>query len=246
MAYIIQFNEDIQPVEVFTGLKKGTEMLNAAVRLLPLSLSFFLLSSALAADTTEIRIQAILETGSCTPSLDNAGLLDFGGFPVSHLFDDTPSGLDTRSITLHISCTEPVAVAYTFQDDQNDTLDGGSTEITTYGFGIGQTEGGVNIGHFYLYPASAGDPTVNSLPARTIYSENNGNEWHLASSATMASNSEGNLMAFSDTRDFSHPLNVETADTELTIHPVVQSKKTLALSDDQPYEGLATIRLVYL
>lgn len=136
-------------------------------------------------------MQATLLMGSCTPSLDNGGLLDFGGFPVDHLWEDTPSGLDTRTIRLHIACTEPVVLAYTFQDDRSDTLDGGSSDIAAYGFGIGKTPGGVNIGHYYLYLNSADAPVVNNSTAYTIYSENNGEAWHLASSSTRASNSGG-------------------------------------------------------
>lgn len=199
-----------------------------------------------ASDTAVIRVQAALMVGSCTPSLDNGGLLDFGGFPVDHLYEDTPSGLDTRNITLHIACSEPVALAYTFQDDRSDTLDGGSSDITAYGFGIGKTAGGVNIGHYYLYLVGTNTPVVNNAPARTIYSDNNGADWNLASSSTRASNSGGNLAAFSNTEDFTHPLAVETAEVELSVHPIVQSRKILALTDDQPYEGLATISLVYL
>lgn len=184
--------------------------------------------------------------GSCTPSLDNGGLLDFGGFPIDHLYEDTPSGLDTRSISLHITCAAPVALAFTFQDDRSDTLDGGSPDIASYGFGIGKTAGGVNIGHYYLYLVGPDAPIVNNEPARTIYSEDNGADWNLASSSTRASNSGGMLAAFSNTQDFTHPLAVETAEVELSVHPIVQSRKTLALTDDQPYEGLATISLVYL
>ena len=83
-------------------------------------------------------------------------------------------------------------------------------------------------------------------PVRTIYSDNGGTQWQLASSSTKASNSGSNIMAFSSTDDFSRPLAVETATATLSVHPVVQSLKTLALTDDQPYEGLATLSLVYL
>lgn len=213
-----------------------------ATALLPLLLS----PSGRAADTAIIRVQATLMMGSCTPSLDNGGLLDFGSFPVDHLYEDSPSGLDTRSISLHITCSEPVPLAYTFEDDRSDTLDGGSADIASYGFGIGKTAGGVNIGHYYLYLVGPDTPVVNNAPARTIYSDNNGAEWHLASSSTRASNRAGNLAAFSNTEDFTHPLAVETAEVELSVHPIVQSRKILALTDDQPYEGLATISLVYL
>ncbi|WP_324724127.1 DUF1120 domain-containing protein [Lelliottia sp. JS-SCA-14] len=213
-----------------------------ATAVVPLLLS----PDVMAADTAIIKVQAMLVMGSCTPSLDNGGLLDFGGFPVDHLYEDTPSGLDTRNISLHITCSEPVALAFTFQDDRSDTLDGGSADIATYGFGIGKAAGGVNIGHYYLYLVGPDTPVVNNAPARTIFSDNNGADWNLASSSTRASNSGSNLAAFSDTQDFTHPLAVETAEVELSVHPIVQSRKTLALTDDQPYEGLATISLVYL
>lgn len=209
-------------------------------------LSLLLPLCTMASDTTVIKVQATLAMGSCTSSLDNGGLLNFGDFPVDHLFDDTPSGLDMRSINMHITCTEPVALAYTFQDDQNDTLDGGSADIAAYGFGIGKTAGGINIGHFYLYLVGPDAPIVNGESAQMIYSDNNGAQWNVASSSTRASNSGSNLASFSDTKDFTRPLAVETTEVELTIHPIVQSRKTLALTDDQPYEGMATISLVYL
>ncbi|WBM68766.1 DUF1120 domain-containing protein [Buttiauxella sp. WJP83] len=219
------------------------------IKLLIPSFTLFALllsSGAMASSTAMIKVQAILMMGSCTPSLDNGGLLDFGSFPVDHLYEDTPSGLDSRTINLHITCTEPVALAYTFQDDRSDTLDGGSSEIASYGFGIGKTATGINIGHFYLYLAGSDAPIVNGAPAQTIYSDDNGAQWDVASSSTRASNSGSNLVSFSDTKDFTHPLTIETAVTELAIHPIVQSRKTLALTDDQPYEGMATISLIYL
>lgn len=198
------------------------------------------------ATTANIHIQATVAQGSCTPSLDNGGLLQFGDFPVSHLYVDTPSGLDTRGINMHIACTSPTVVAFTFQDERSNTLDGGSADIDNYGFGIGQTYGGVNIGHFYLYVADSNTPVVNDSPARIIYSEDAGSEWQLASSSTRASNTGRNIMAFSDMNDFTHPLAVETASALLSIHPVVQSLNNLALTEDQPYEGLATLSLIYL
>lgn len=203
---------------------------------------------SMGATSTNIRIKAAIDQGACTPSLDNGGVLEFGDFPVSHLYTDTPSGLDTRSINMHITCTAPVVVGYSFQDNRQDTLDGGSADIQNYGFGIGLTPEEVHIGHFYLYVADSSLPTpvVNNTPARTIYSDNGGTQWQLASSSTKASNSGSNIMAFSSTDDFSRPLAVETATATLSVHPVVQSLKTLALTDDQPYEGQATLNLVYL
>jgi len=201
-------------------------------------------SSAIAAETTTLKVKGTLTTSACVPNLSNGGTVDFGNIALGGLSATEKNGLDARDIQLTITCDSPAKVAFTSVDDRKDSanitlVDAGDQ----YGFGLGKTAEGNNIG---AYEVNVLTPTVDGAPGVLAY-RNSG-------STTFSDAAPGGVHlrnAVSLTRDFTASASgVPVAFTEavfpLQVIPTIDATENLAITDDTELDGQTTISLVYL
>ena len=200
------------------------------------------------AGSTTLTVSGTLAVSSCTPALDNGGVLDYGRVPVSTLFSGKASGLEMKDINLNITCSAPTRVGFTVRDNENDSEQGtgGGIDDTKYGFGMGYTAGGVKIGHYYIYLKGSTDATADGSSASPVYSQDGGASWQAGNSSSLAANDNSEMVSLASLSDPGTPEALTSAVIPLTVHPVVQDSDLLAITDDTPFKGSATFTLVYL
>ncbi|MBE8219292.1 DUF1120 domain-containing protein, partial [Leptospira borgpetersenii serovar Ballum] len=63
-----------------------------------------MVSAAHATDSVDLNVKGTLVNGSCTPSLENGGVVDFGHIPVGNLSKTDINQLGKRNIVLTVTC----------------------------------------------------------------------------------------------------------------------------------------------
>ncbi|EPE4869462.1 DUF1120 domain-containing protein [Salmonella enterica subsp. enterica] len=213
-------------------------------------------AAAHADSTAVLKLKGVLTNDACYPELTNGGVVDFGTKYVSSLSATNDNQLGYKDISLTITCSAASKVAWSITDNNADsmkkmTIDNATTDgYQAWGadvqFGVGKTAGGVNIGAYSV--AMEKTVAVDGGTKRVGYSSyseavkfvvvNNG--------ATQAADSSGVYMysPIDDTTDEAIPfLN---AVFPLRVALAVQKTDTLAITDDTPIDGQATITLHYL
>lgn len=208
-------------------------------------------NSAFAADTTILKVQGTLIMGSCTPSLPSDGVVDFGAIPVDSLSDTAVNQLGQKDITLTLTCTSPTKVAWSVIDDRSDSVIDTQPEVDTQPgtplteFGLGKTADGVKLGSYIVSARNNGQAIIDGIAGVLSFSEDNGSTWTLGSNGGVYFHPDGNrLITFSNAQD--EPVAFKVASDQLTVGASVQNTTTLAITDDTPLDGQATISLKYL
>ncbi|MBL5884001.1 DUF1120 domain-containing protein [Lelliottia aquatilis] len=206
-------------------------------------------NSAFAADTADLKVQGTLIMGSCTPSLSSGGVVDYGSLPIASLSDTAVNQLGDKDITLTLSCTSPTKVAWTTMDDKSSSVvDTGpkvAEAVTSPAneFGLGETADHVKLGSYGLV-ANYEKVTVDSAPGHLADSVDNGATWAAEVSDVYNHPDGSRLITFADT--LGNPVEITTATDVLTVGASIQDTTTLAITDDTPLDGQATISVKYL
>ncbi|MDK9363660.1 DUF1120 domain-containing protein [Lelliottia wanjuensis] len=208
--------------------------------------------SAFAADSTDLKVQGTLIMGSCTPTLSSGGVVDYGKISLGNLKTDAVNQLGTKEITLTLTCESPTKVAWSTMDDQSDSIvdtqpeiEGNPTTEVIDEFGLGKTAGGVNIGSYSIITANNGDPIVDGLAGTVGISEDDAATWTKGGNGGAYSHNDGSrLMTYVDATGV--PVAFTTASDILRVGASVQDTTTLAITDDTPLNGQATISVKYL
>lgn len=206
-------------------------------------------NSAFAADTADLKVQGKLIMGSCTPSLSSGGVVDYGTLPIASLSDTAVNQLGDKNITLTLSCTSPTKVAWTTMDDKAssvvDTAPKVGSAVTTAAneFGLGETADHVKLGSYGLV-AIYDQATVDSAPGHLADSVDNGANWAPEAGDVYNHPDGSRLITFADTQG--NPVAITTASDVLTVGASIQDTATLAITDDTPLDGQATISVKYL
>ncbi|MFK8332862.1 DUF1120 domain-containing protein [Pseudomonas sp. BJa5] len=135
-----------------------------------------LVSAGASASTTDVNISGVLTPSACTPALTSNGQVDFGNIALPDL-DPQPglpdhSILAPRHLTFTVMCDRPTRFALVATGNRRD-----STSIPLpNAFGLGTTSSGQAIG-YYSAIWTNNDARLDSLPADTLYSEDQGNTW---------------------------------------------------------------------
>lgn len=206
-------------------------------------------NSAFAADTADLKVQGTLIMGSCTPSLSSGGVVDYGSLPIASLSDTAVTQLGDKDITLTLSCTSPTKVAWMTMDDKSSSVVdtapkvGNAVTTATNEFGLGETADHVKLGSYGLV-ANYEQVTVDSAPGHLADSGDNGATW-VAEVGDVYNHPDGSrLITFADTEG--NPVEITTATDVLTVGASIQNTTTLAITDDTPLDGQATISVKYL
>lgn len=211
------------------------------------------MSAAHAAESVVLKVTGTLTSGSCTPVLNNAGVVDFGHIPISSLSKTAVNRIGQRAITLTVTCDSEMPVGWQMKDNKSDTLVDQTTTNAWYTgadcnygsnkFGLGKSAAGTKLGA-YCVGVNAPQVTVDGAGGDLISSDDG--TWVKSvdgSTRNGAPYSRSLTMADTGTiipkagKVFVYPLLVTAS---------VQDANTLAITDDTPIDGSATISLVYL
>lgn len=213
--------------------------------------------SALAADNVELKVTGTLVNGSCTPSLDGGGVVNFGHIPLGNLSKTAVNQLGTRNINLTITCDNATVMGWTTVDNKIDSrqslaiANGGMNGLVLGSpsnmYGLGKTAGNVNLGAFALWVHSDQVTTDGQLSdpiyAQYIANQNGNVTWTKSANGTSQPSIRTFTAAATGTltpkagKVFVYPLTVSAA---------IQGTDALAITDDTNLDGSTTISLVYL
>lgn len=208
--------------------------------------------SAFAADSTDLKVQGTLIMGSCTPTLSSGGVVDYGKISLSSLSAADINQLGTKEITLTLTCKSPTKAAFAAIDDRADSVIDTkpvtreeAAPNTSDEFGLGKTTGGIGIGSYALVAANQGEPVVDGVAGFISFSDDNAATWKASSGAGTYSHADGGRMiTFADVDG--NPVEFTAASDLLRVGAAIQDTTTLAITDDTPLDGQATISVKYL
>lgn len=163
--------------------------------------------------------------------------------------------LGNKDLTLSISCTAPTKVAWTIIDDRADSAqtdiqikNAGWNNSTAWGstslFGVGKTAGGVNLGAYAIaMHTTSFEADGNNA---TALLQGIGQDWWAYTITEIVQSSEYNYTVGPAGSGSLYPEAFTTATFPLRVSLAIQGTDTLAITDDTPIDGQATISLVYL
>ncbi|AZP35087.1 DUF1120 domain-containing protein [Cronobacter sakazakii] len=215
-------------------------------------------ATAQAADNVDLKVDGTLVNGSCTPSLENGGVVDFGHIPVGNLSKTDINQLGKRNIVLTVTCDNTMPVAWQAIDNRSSTVqnisvkgglfDGSDCNSADNHFGLGQTAGNINIGDYCII-VNKDAITVDGIKAKFIetnYRLAKGT-WDTLTGgdATNGVNGQWRYITASDTAK-SEPLAGKVFIYPLVVSAAIQGTDALAITDTTDFDGSTTISLVYI
>lgn len=208
--------------------------------------------SAFAAETADLKVQGSLVMGSCTPTLSSGGVVDYGKISLASLKTDAVNQLGSKEVTLTLTCQSPTKVGWTTMDDRTDTVfdtkpevNGKTAPLPVDEFGLGKTAGGIALGSYSIVAGNSGEPLVDGEAGQTGFSDDNAATWNKSSTDGSFHRADGaRVITFVDTDGA--PVAFTVASDVLTIGAAIQNTTTLAITDDTPLDGQATISVKYL
>ncbi|WP_165465216.1 DUF1120 domain-containing protein [Enterobacter cloacae] len=212
------------------------------------------ITTAHAAETSVLKLTGTLTNSACTPELSNGGIVDFGTIHAAELSATQTNQIGKRDITLTINCQTKTQVGWNIVDNRADSLpspfitvddaaaNGEDAVSASSTFGVGKTPGGVNIGAYAVY-ADLPNVTANGVSVDVLY--------HAGDSAAWAKSTTGRPTIGVDTlsvtnKDEKEPIAFTEAVFPLKVVLAVEATDKLAITDDAPLDGQATISLSYL
>ena len=206
-------------------------------------------TSAFAGETAVLKVQGTLTNSSCSAELGQGGVIDYGNIRLGSLSADTNNTIGQKQIPVSITCTAATKVGFTITDNRSDSnaqlpVDVKTTPNVTdkyYTYGVGKTAGQVNIGNYSMWmtDVTANGNTVDPIVQNKDWTDSHWIKGSVPRSDTFATTS------FADTGTKT-PIAITTATFNFVTNLVIRDTKTLAITDDTPLDGQATMTLVYL
>ncbi|EFC57784.1 MULTISPECIES: DUF1120 domain-containing protein [Enterobacter] len=212
-------------------------------------------TAAHAADTAVLKVQGKLTNASCTPTLSNGGIVDYGTIRLGELNATATNQLGERDSSLTITCSSPTKVGWSITDDRTDSVSPnvnvkvlGDLIYPTEGIamGLGKTTGGVAIGNWALYVAAA-NVTADGEHATLVKKADAQSPWENATIAPVLNAANHTVMSVilpeATTPD---PMAFTQVVYPLKTSVAIDKTSRLAITDDTQLDGQATITLTYL
>lgn len=200
-------------------------------------------SSALAVSTTTLTVSGTITPVACTPTLGNGGKVDYGKISVGDLTASSNTNLAVKTISFTVDCA---GVAAPFALQATDNKAGSALVSTGDAYGLGN-QGTTPIGYYTMRLAGAdlegdGDTVVglNSTDRTT---------WTAAPTTGgtgPAIMHDGTLLGFAETASDTAVKPLANLTGTLEIRTVMAPTDTLAIASEVPFEGSATIDVIYL
>ena len=213
------------------------------------------LSATAHADSTAVlKLKGVLTNNACTPTLSDGAVVDFGTKYISTLSATADNQLGYKDISLTINCSAATKVAWSITDDHADsmkkmtidnaTFTGGQVWSSTNQYGVGKTAGGVNIGAYSVGMNSS--VTVDGNARALGYSGVEAPAWAPANTESARITHSDGSVQYSVIGSDTQLIPFMNAVFPLRVALAVQKTDTLAITDDIPIDGQATITLHYL
>ncbi|MEG5548944.1 DUF1120 domain-containing protein [Enterobacter wuhouensis] len=216
--------------------------------------------SAHAADSTaQLKVQGVLTNDACTPTMSGGGTVDFGTHYVDTLSSTAFNQLGSKDFTLSIHCPTATAVSWGIEDNvgQPAAVDVENTgfisgNLPIYAdqdgrFGVGKTAGGVPIGAYVVAVNKTGVSADGVVTGEVHYRVPGNSTWMSFSSRidNVTSTSPLTEYALLDS-EAKAPIAFIDGVFPMRVTLAVDKTSTLAITDDTPIAGQATITLSYL
>lgn len=218
-------------------------------------------AAAHAADSTALlKVQGVLTNDACTPTLSGGGTVDFGTTYVDTLSSTATNQLGNKDITLSIQCSSPTKVSWSIEDNVGEPADNVAiinpgfigdytvnATTTAAKFGTGKTAEGVSIGA-YSVALDTSNTTADTTAARVINSSIDSIFWGVftAGKSTDFITHSNEQYSVAPSSGSANPLAFTNAVFPMRVALAVEKTSTLAITDDTPISGQATITLHYL
>lgn len=225
------------------------------------AMTFSMTAQAANENTAQLKVIGTLTNDACTPEMTGGGTVDFGTHYVDTLSATDTNQLGKKDLTLTINCQSPTKVGWTIQD--NTVNEAASITIVNPGwsegddvwdskgrFGVGKTAGGVNIGA-YAVTLNQNGATADGKAATLVEGGMSGEQvvwthFNAGSDYDNVTNDGATAITLTtDTNDYL-PTAFTTGVFPMRVGLAVQKTSTLAITDNTPIVGLATITLRYL
>lgn len=195
-----------------------------------LTMALIVLTSPLtfAASSTDLTVTGLITPSSCTPTLSNDGVVDFGKIPVKSLSPTTHTLIGSPAMQITVECEAATPFALLTIDNKPDTT------TTPKTFGLGLTNAGENLGSFrpLVQGAVADGNAVNTITSidkeswrRAIYMD------------------EGAYISVGST---SGPVAARSVVFDVTIGTYIAPTDGLTLTEEVTIDGSATFQMTYL
>ena len=206
-------------------------------------------ASAFAEPTAVLKVHGTLTNAACTPSIGNGGGIDYGYVRLGELSALENNNLGQKQVPVTITCSSPTKVGFTILDNRSDSnarlpVDIGKNlnqSVKYYTYGVGTTSEGVNIGDYGMWMT---DVTADGKVVDPIV---NNHDWNpdIWKKSGIPRSDAFQTVAFADTGTTA-PLAITTANFNFVTNLTIRDTTALAITDDTPLDGQATMTLVYL
>ncbi|SEM32310.1 Protein of unknown function [Pseudomonas sp. ok272] len=196
--------------------------------------------SAFAASTVDLTITGKITPSACTPTLPNAGVIDYGKISAKDLNQAANTYLGKRKVPLAVTCEAKTLLALGLTDNRAGTSS--YQPAVTYGLGlINESE---KLGFYYM---SFMNPVADAdQPSTLLHSTNSGTTWReLFDDDSVLPNYWIALGHFDISTGWApHPLQNLTVDIE--VNPGIAPANSLTLNNEVTLDGSTTVEVLYL
>ena len=197
---------------------------------------------ALAASTAELAVKGLITPLACTPTLSNAGLVDFGKISRQDLNVDRRTRLRDQALYLSIHCNAPGRFALRMQDNR----EGSAIVNSQIYYGLNLDGSGNRIG-LYSLNFDPANTVVDRLPQvfRTD-STTGGVAWSTSNSRPLPISARSYLGFTDRAGSTAGPIAIYHLVSRVIVETVIAPTSELDLSSEVQIDGSATLEVVYL
>jgi type 1 fimbria pilin len=193
-------------------------------------------SSAFAASSTDLTVTGLITPASCTPSLVDGGVVDYGKLSAKDLNPTASTPLDEKTIRLTVNCDASTPFAISTIDNRKET----PIPSSNINFGLGEINGTEKLGYYNLRLVNP----VADVPVTTLQSRDNGGTWE---SMAVGLVRQGNLMGFGNqTGGVWAPDHLQNLSLDVSVKAYIARADSLTLTDEVKLDGSATFQIKYL
>ncbi|MCM7512005.1 DUF1120 domain-containing protein [Enterobacter hormaechei] len=206
-------------------------------------------ASAFAEPTAVLKVHGTLTNAACSPSIGNGGVIDYGFIRLGDLSATENNKIGMKQVPVTITCTAPTKVGFTILDNRADSnaqlpLDIGGNQNQSakyYTYGVGTTTEGVKIGNYGMWMT---DVTADG---NTVDPVSNNHDWEASKwHKTGIPRSDAFTTTSFAATGTEAPIAITTANFNFVTNLTIRDTAALAITDDTPLDGQATMTLVYL
>lgn len=206
-----------------------------------------LVTLASAAHTQSITLSLIgrIVPTACVPTLTGGGVVDYGNVSASSLSTTTYTVLPEKQLAFNATCAAPMRIVLLVDDNRQGSVVPGSVGAIDpaftdeYNFGLG-TASGVDVGGYTIGMMPGGE-SIDGARTETLTSPDFGTSWATGGRALR----HRSLLAWGASAAAGPQTGTVFTGT-LTVQAVVNKASALPLTAAVPFDGSATLSLVYL